>query len=357
MKKIPKILAAALALAIPLAALPAVTAETVTIAGGTDNVIFEDSNMRDFDFYTEFDQPMYILQNRLYAPLLTESKAIYKHGTYSDVDVSVDVAALVPGGNIDGGIYVQASGVNNAANGITAWNVNVEHDVNSSVFALKLHRFENNRWLGAKKEVYNIKYTSDTVHLRVVVKTGVLYAYLDGDAPVFTYNVGKSAGKVGLRSFYAPNYFENFSVTSPMITVEPELLQSKLAELDGFDYSPFTDESAQTLRAAVAEAKAALAAEESQADIDKAYADIVIAKSELTLKKTRADLDALTEKAQKMMSDANYTKSSVSSLRVVIEKCNAATEEKISYWYKILQHRMDSAVKYMDDVSQGDNNE
>ncbi len=347
MKRTGILLAAALVLAMPFAVTDTVTAETVTVIGGTDKVVFDDSAARDFDFFTEFNQPMYILQNRLYAPVLAESKAIYKNGTYSDVEVSVDISAIVPYGNIDGGIIVQTRGANNAANGLTGWNVNVEHNADATSFALKLHRFENNRWLGAKKEIYNIKYMSDTVHLRVVVKTGVLYAYLDAEDPIFTYNIGAASGKVGLRAYYAPMYFENFSVTSPMILVEPEQLEAKIKELVGFDYAPYTEDSAQKMKDAVEYGKVQLESETSQADIDKAYADILAAEQALIRIKTRADLDELIQTAQAIISDVHtYTKNSISSLKVVVDKCVAAEDADVSYWYQVLEHRIKSAVKY-----------
>lgn len=348
MKKTFKILAAALAFILPLCVVPSVKAESVTVGGGTDRIVFDDSEVRSFDFYEEFNQPMYILQNKLYAPVLTESKAIYKYGIYDNVTVSTDVTSINKNGIIDGGIYIGASGANNSKDGITAWCVNVEHSLESGVYALKLHRFENNRWLGAKKEVFNIKHTSDTVHLSVTVKSGVLYAYTNGER-IFSYAVGAARGKVGLRAFYSPIYFENFVVTSPVIAVDRKDLENKLNEFKAFDYSPYTKSSATALADAVKKGEAVLADDKaSQSDIDGAYDNIVTAKNRLLRAKTRADLDALVAETQTVISKPDvYTKSSISSLKVVVGKCQTAADEDISYWYNVLRHRLDSAVKYI----------
>lgn len=354
MKRILKILAAAFALAVPMAAAPTAVAESVYVSGGTDAVIFDDDG--DFELFTEFaDQPMFVLQNKLYAPVLAESKAIYKYGRYSDVEVSVDITPINKSGNIDGGIYVQASDASNAFDGITAWNVNVEHAVGSKVFALKLHRFENRSWKGAKVEIFDLPYAHDTVNLRVIVKAGVLHAYADG-RDVFSHYIGTESGKVGIRNFYAPVYYENFKVTAPTIAVEPELLDGKLEEFENFDFSPYTEETAEALRAALAAGRAALAKGDSQTDMDKAYADILSAHGALALKKTRDDLSELIEKANKIIADRDsYTQNSTRSLEIVLSQIASAEDEEIPYLYKKLKHRIESAVRY--DLKQGENDE
>lgn len=345
MKKAIKFLTAALALSVPLAVAPIANAETVSVGGGTDRVFFEDAD--DFTLYSQFDdQTMFTLQNRLYAPVLAESKAIYKYGTYGDAEISVDVTAINKSGNIDGGIYVQASNASNAHDGITAWNVNVEHAVNANTFALKLHRFENNRWVGAQKEVYNIKYTSDTVHLRVVVKSGILNAFISGDEPVFTHYIGAATGKVGLRGYYSPIYFENFSVTAPTIALEPNKLGAKIAAMENFDYTVYTDATSAALRAAVEHGKETLNSL-SQADIDGAYADILAAENALIRIRTAEELRALTEKASAIIAEREkYTENSVGSLEIVLRQIEQADGENISELYAVLFRRIQSAVKY-----------
>ena len=330
-----------------------VAAETIRVSGGTSSVAFDNADC--FDLYTSSNLFMYTYKNRLYAPVFGETKAIYKNGIYGDAEVSADITPINKSGRLNGGIYVQASNASNAVDGITAWNVNVEHEMNAKTFSVFLHRFENNRWAGVKKEARYIRYSYDTVHLRVVVKAGTLQAYVGGEL-AFTHFIGTSTGRVGLRGMCAPMYFETFSVTSPIIAVDTNKLERKLDELENFDFSRYTENSADALRSAIAEAKRICELADSQADVDEAYSDVVAAQAGLLKKATKEQLSELVARADETIASGEYTKNTVSSLRVVLREIDGIEgEQAIAYWCNILSHKLDNAVKYA--VKDGENNE
>ncbi len=312
-----------------------VAAEAPEVNGGTHTVTFESSDRHDFDLYAEFKQPMYMLDGKLFAPTLCESKAIYRGGTFSDVQVEVDISSINPGGKIDAGIYVQARDPGNNLDAITAWDVQVERIVGNKTYTVKLHEFKNGKYMGERKVAEYVPCFSDTVHLKVTVQGGTLSAYTDFNGRLFSYEIGAGSGSVGLRCFYAPNYFENFTVTSPAIQVETAALASKLAELESFDYAPYTAESADALNGGV-----------SQNAVDTALCNIEKAQNALTKTVTQKELDELVLRAREIVANGSrYTKNTVASISVVLNRIENADDD-LSTLYKLLKRRVDGAVEY-----------
>lgn len=121
--------------------------EASPVQGGSIVYSFENSNeLNDFDLYSELSRKPAVMDGALYAWVMCEQKAILKEYNLSSVILDTHIKTINPSGKIDCGVYLGGSGFTDAKNGATAWNVNIEHDVNKKVFALKLHRFSKGAW-------------------------------------------------------------------------------------------------------------------------------------------------------------------------------------------------------------------
>lgn len=343
--------------AIPLAA-NAAYADYVTDAyvvdGGRVVIDFaNDGDINLFDTYSELaDVPApYVLSGRLYTNYYCEQKALYRGKVFTDVSVEVDVTTVGPlKGKIDGGIYIGASNASNNMDGITAYNVNVEHTAGTSDYVVKLHRFENGRWMGVQTETGKFTYTSDTVHIKAVVKDGMLYAFLNGGAqPIFSYNVGSSArGMVGIRNFYAPCYYDNFTVTGDALDVDFADLEGRITLAENRAKDELAQESKAELDAAIAQGKAA----KTQAQADAAQKALASALENAVTAHTIGELTALIATADgiEREGEKNYTVNSYNSMVAVRNICATLTEDsgeyKISYWYAQLDKRIKRLIAY-----------
>ena len=295
-----------------------VNAETIDycVDGGRVVIDFEDQSYKEhFDFYTEFGPLPDVIDGKLYCWTLAEQKMIFKNYTYQDVEVNVDMSTINNCGKIEGGIYVQASNANNGMDCITAWCVSVEHTANSNNFSLKLHRFENNRWDGAKVDITRIPYTSNSIHLKVVIKNGTLYAFLnDVKKPYFSYSIGDGIGSVGLRSFYAPNIMDNFTVTGIIHEPNKDKLEKLILEAKNKIKLEDSICLAENLKSVLALAETA----NTQTEIDNAEKMLTLALEKSIKKYSINELENLINKSSKFLSDEKkYTANSYNALILV----------------------------------------
>ena len=337
--------------AAPAALQPAVAEPDYSVDGGRLVIDFEDENdYKSFELYTEFDKKPWQMDGALYAWTLAEQKIILSGSVYSDVEVSVDISTINNCGKFDSGIYVMANSPSGKMDSINAWNVNVEHGATNSTMDLKLHRFENGSWKGIKTEVLGLPYSGDTINLRVVVKDGMLYAFLNGSkTPTFSYNVGQGSGFVGLRNFYSPNYFDNFTVTGAANAVYTADLVRAKAEAENALEQNLAADCVSELQAALALADQAV----TQVEIDAAVKALEKALDRVVVVYTYDDLAELIAVADTIENpDGNvYTYNSWSSLQAVKGICENLTAESseydISYWYGRLEARIDGLVAYI----------
>lgn len=330
---------------------PAAAEVDYSVEGGRLTIDFEKwDDYGYFDLYTEFDKLPWQMDGAIYAWTLAEQKMILRGKIYEDVDVSVDISTINECGKFDSGIFVMASNPGMGAGVITAWNVNVEHNASQSTMNLKLHRFENGVWKGAIVEIMGLPYSGDTVHLRVVVKDGTLYAFLNGrTTPTFTYEVGEGSGLVGLRNYYSPNYFDNFSVTGLANKVKTTELEQTMALAAEALKNPLAQLCVSELEAAIALAEAA----ETQSEVDLALKALNDALDRAVEPYTYAELSELMGRAEEFENPkgSKYTKNSWNSFLAVKEICSSlsasSSEYDISYWYGRLQARMENLVAYV----------
>lgn len=329
-----------------LLSIPSVFAEgSYEVEGWRTTIEFNSEDEKRLQLYTEFDRSPWLMDGKLYFWTLAEQKAIYKDCKYDDVDVSVDISTINESGKFDSGIYVHANNVGGGLDQVNGWNVNLERGADKTTYYLKLHRFDNGRYSGCRVEVSGLKLPMNTVNLRVVVKSGELYAFVDhGQTPVFNYTIGSEEGYVGLRNFYSPNYFDNFSIigkgnnrdNSSDVIIE---------DAKQIDLSKLTEESKNTLNNAIEAAENA----DNQYSLEKAVAELEKAMKDALVKRTAEDLAVAIERAEAITDGSVYTENSWNSLQAVLGICrtvNTADEEAVSYWTYRLELKILLLVEY-----------
>lgn len=330
--------------------------EDYRVSGGRLTYDFDDGDMSDFRLYTEFGSMPYPMDGSLYFWVLAEQKALLKHRLYSDVEVNVDIMTINKSGKFDSGIYVQAKNPRSGMDEIEAWCVNLERDADSETYKLKLHRFYN-AWLGDKVVVSDLKLPMNKVHLRVVVKGGWLYAFVDNRTePTIKYEIGTEAGMVGLRNYYSPNYFDNLTVIGEGNEYDYSVLNKGIERARAIDIAELTESSGNVLQSALNAATAIIDADATQYEIDEVAVALNKALEGVEYKRAFAELGAAITEAVSIKNDNGkvYTRNSWSSLQEVIEICRGLTaeddEDLVSYWTNRLEYRISALVPYLTEV-------
>lgn len=329
--------------------------ETVdyTVTGGRVDIDFEnESDLDRFDRYSEFEGgDPFVQDGALYTWALAEQKIIYKNAVFEEVRVDVDISTVLANGKIDSGIYIGASGAKNAMDGITAWQVNIEHAHAAATYWLKFHRFENDRWLRDEMvEIDTFRYTGNKIHLTVIVKSGMMYAFLNNsDTPAASKYLGVEArGMVGLRNYYAPCYFDNFTVIGQAIAVDYAEMNALKAAANSKLSEPIVQQCKDELTAAVALADAA----DTQEKADAAVAAIKAALGRVMTARTLDELAALIATADAVTNADGkvYTANSFASLTAVKTICSGLTaadgDYEIAYWYDRLDEKIKNLIAY-----------
>ena len=213
--------------------------------GGTICFDFNDESQKDkFSFYSEHGKKPWLQDGHLVAWTMCEQKIILNDYQFSDFIAEVNVGTLNYNGKFDAGLYVHASNFSNRIDGINAYCVNIEGG-GKSTYVVKLHRFNNNSWLGEKIRSVSIPFVDvNNVNLKVIVEDGYLSVFTDNHkAPHFKYYIGNGTGNIGFRSFYSPNTFDDLKITAECFEKDVTKLDSLLTECRAFqekDYTPAT---------------------------------------------------------------------------------------------------------------------
>lgn len=329
-------------------ATAAAAAETYEVSGWRTTIAFDKGDEQSLRLYTEFGRAPWLMDGKLYCWTLAEQKVIYKTQKYDDVDVSVDISTINPSGKFDSGIYVHANNVSGNLDGATAWNVNLERGADKTTYYLKLHRFENGRYVGAPVEQSGLKLPMNTVHLRVVVKSGMLYAFVNYEkTPRLTYEIGREEGYVGLRNFYSPNYFDNLSIVGEG-NARDTALDELLDRAKSVDTATLTADSLHELTQAIAAADEA----DNQYRAEEAEKRLKNAMDNLVTRQSYETLSALVSEAKQLTNDGGerYTANSWTTLQKVIARCEmldeTSSEQEISYWANRLQIKISDLIVY-----------
>ena len=322
------------------------------LTGGRIDISFSQADANSFVFYSNNENiGMEIREDKLFAPALSITKAVYTKDRYNDFSASVDITAVIKLGRIDSGIIFASnnfSAVPEEFDKFTGWCINVERDLGSDSCVVKLHRFEQ-RWVGDLCVSERIRLPKDNARLSVTVKKGIATAYLNGVA-VLSYSVGWTDGSVGLRNYFAPIIFDNFSITASHIPLDKAPLEKRVAEVEKLQRSAWTEESVKRVENALENAKTALNGN-SQSVIDCAFEELNKAVEKIVTVWNEQRIANLFENANTLLENRDlYIANTVASVEFLIEKCECAIEqnngEEIAYWCEKLSRRLQLAVKY-----------
>lgn len=322
------------------------------VDGGKISIGFDEGDDKYFTFYTEFDVYPYLMDSKLYAWTLAEQKIIFNNYRFSDVDVSIDCNTINENGKFDCGLYIQGDDFANRIDGCkTAYCLNLEKNAGNNTFSLKLHKFGNNSYQGAKKIVSNLKLPTANLNLRAVVKEGTLYAFVNNEVtPRFSYEIGISDGLVGIRSFYSPNYFDNFTIIGEGLTYKRSELEVLIDKVNKLDLNKYTTKTRNALIAALNNANSVVSLD-NQYDIDLAFAQLNKAYEALAQLRSKEELEATLVEAKKYKNDNKiYTENSFNALQIVIEKASKIdlnNEDDVSYWCVTLENKISSLTLYI----------
>ena len=321
------------------------------VDGGKISIGFDEEDKDLFNYYTEFDTYPFLMDSKCYAWTLAEQKIVYNQSLFSDVDVSVDTYTINKDGKFDCGIYVQGTNFSNVIDGCSAYCLNLEKGADKNTFYLKLHQFKNSTYAGAKKEIANLKLPTEQLNLRAVVKNGTLYAFVNHESiPRFSYEIGISQGYVGLRSFYSPNYFDNFTVIGEGIPYYKNDIEVMIDKANKLDLSKYTLKTATNLSLAINEARAALDSS-NQYDSEEALENLKDAYDDMQELRSFAQLqDAILEASKINNHSEKYTKNSYGALKIVLDICKKivdGNEDEISYWCCVLEEKISSLIEYL----------
>lgn len=323
--------------------------EEYRVPGG--KVVYDfsgENDINDFSLYTEFDKKPAVVDGKIVCWSLAEQKIVYKNAIFSDVDVSVDIGTINKNGKFDAGIYLGITGeTSGKLDGITGYCVNLERTAGETSYRLKLHKFDH-RYEGALAEKSGLILHTNEVRLRAVIKNKVLYAFAgDDSAPKLIYAIGNVTGRVGLRSFYAPDTFDNIEITGAALDVDTAEL-SALAERARDLAGGLTASSRAAVESALAAAEEAISfgsvyeIDEAISLLDVALKNAVVRRDYDTLVQWIAEADEKTNTGEK------YTANSWAAFCKVKDMCKTLTEDsgedEISYWANRLRLRLDNLI-------------
>ncbi len=295
------------------------------IIGGKNTFDFSEESQKDmFRFYSVTGDRAFIRDGKLVSiHYAKEQKIIYKHDFSGDMAVSVDIAPIAGNFMIDGGIYLNSRDASHNADGIHGLCLDVEKVSGENTYYLKLHKFANG-YVGMIKET-RLDYNGNGVHVDAVIKSGTLYAFADG-VLAFSYAIPDYfGGRVGLRSFYAAQTFDNFTVTSSDFDADVSVLVGLKARFAALDGEAYFAEGYNALKAAV---DGLIDDPESQTYIDRNAELISKLFDALEKKRSKAELDELAEQCAKIERDSFTTRNAYLSMRSLIERTETATDEK-----------------------------
>ena len=172
----------------------------------------------NFDFYTSGNASFTYENGNLTSNVNGEQKAILQEFESRTLDASFTVAPTSNEGIINGGIYLFASQVTPAQDGIDAINVQVERQLNSNYYKVFIFEFTNGAFAGAISNTIPLAYENNQVKVRVIVTEDNINVYLDGsDIPSITKkiaSVAHSGMQVGFRSQVASQIFSDISISN-----------------------------------------------------------------------------------------------------------------------------------------------
>ncbi len=323
------------------------------IGGGT--VSFDFANPEDvsrFDLYTSYESNPSFVGDTMYSYLYAEQKVILRDVLLSEYLIEADFGPSVYKGHIDMGFYIKAANPSNSIDQIQAWQVNIKHDDNTANWDLRLYQFDN-AWIGQFAEEANMPFWNDEwIHLSVLVKNGIVSAYINNnyDYPMLNYNIGTGAGLVGIRSFKSPAKVRNIQITSPSFEINTSKLSALINECNSLNENDYTPVSWGKFESVLNKANGVLSSPINQLVINDVVKELQSAKDGLLLKKNYQQLQELISECEQITDSGSYTQNSWGSFIFCLNRAKQLTEsasvEDISFNYMMLEYRKNELVRY-----------
>lgn len=187
-----------------------------------------------------------------------------------------------------------------------------------------------------------------------MVDAGTIKAYVNDYAtPAFDYYVGlsSSTGLVGLRSYYAPDYFEDLTITAPQFVRDMTAFNQEYAADQKLDPSQYTDSSFAPLSDLLIEIAALNLDQENQIDINALTVRLAATREALLKRRTYEELQTLLVSYAAISNDKQqYTANSFASFAFARGEAKklvpASSLQDLSYWYFMLKSRADALIAY-----------
>lgn len=208
---------------------------TAAVAGGTGIFIASAETVTSeeipnaqtelgFDFYTSGLDSFASGNDILVSGTNGEQKAMVKNFSSRTLDVSFTLTPTSAVGQINGGLYLFASGASSAQDGIDALNVQIERTPESSYYKVQIFDFKDGTFAGSVSNTIPLAYKADKIDVRVIVDSTAINVYLDGsDIPSITKKIAATshAGtQIGFRGQHVSQIFSNISISDRAVAPE-----------------------------------------------------------------------------------------------------------------------------------------
>ena len=183
-----------------------------------------DDGKADFNVKQSGEAKAEVKDGKLIVPADGEYKLMLRNkGKLNRFSVSADISVSKEK-LTNAGIYIFASGAEDGQDKITAYNVQIESQVGSDEYIIKLFAFDG-KYLGAIASGKTMKISDGFVRLKVVVKNDMIFVFADDSAePVIAYTVEEGlSGNVGLRSQKCENVFDNVILVTDQFVAEDDI--------------------------------------------------------------------------------------------------------------------------------------
>lgn len=241
------------------------------------------SSASDFEVYSSEAANVKYINNSIVTSSNSETKLISREiEKVDEADINVDISGT-NGNVINSGLYVYAGDVTNESDKIDAYNIQIEEKTNGT-YSVSLFNFSKDKgFLGKIADGGTYSLVDNTVHLRVVIKNSLIFAFVDGsDTPCISYAVkNKERGGIGIRSQYCSNKYSNFNVIASSYSDLSEL-KSLISQVRSMDLSSYTADSVNDLLMLITQAET-MTKYTKQTEVDKMINDITMAISNLKL--------------------------------------------------------------------------
>lgn len=246
-------------------------------------------NARNFNIYSSQEKNVKFINDSIVTPANSEVKLLAKGiDKVDEAEINVDISGT-SGNKINSGLYLFASNPTNEPDKIDAYNLQLEEKEDHTV-TISLFNFSSEKgYLGKIADGGAYSTINNSIHLRVIIKNGIIFAFVNNeDSPCLSYaSKSKERGMIGIRSQYQSNMFSSFKVKYSSYSNLHEL-EELLNKINNLDLSLYTSETVKSLKILTTEAET-YSKYTSQTDVDNMVIRIQEAINNLKFKDEHID--------------------------------------------------------------------